>query len=128
MIWYILCSIPFLIKIEIKLMKGIYVINYIYLPCIKFSFYFFKNINIYILIYYMTNFKKEMKSDFDFYFKFWLLVYKNNLEIYLHFSKWVSDPAYMYCYLNFIFFFSSFFDNFEKLVYKYLNNGHSHCY
>lgn len=58
-------------------MKGIYVINYIYFSCIKFSFYFFKNINItvsfiniYILIYYMTNFKKEMKSDFDFYFKF----------------------------------------------------------
>lgn len=30
----------------------------------------------------MTNYKKEMKSDFEFYFK-----YKNNLEIYLHFSK-----------------------------------------
>lgn len=55
-------------------MKGIYVINYIYFSCIKFSFYFFKNINItvkfYKYIYYMTNFRKEMKSDFDFYFKF----------------------------------------------------------
>lgn len=77
MIWYILCSIPFLIKIEIKLMKGIYVINYIYFSCIKFSFYFFKNINItvkfYKYIYFnilYDKFKKEMKSDFDFYFKF----------------------------------------------------------